>query len=236
MIISLCFVVHVGICLYWITVGSVIHVYVIQAWKFSAFPRISVFCVCLVVIFFTLKTRVFIAKGTKNRNVGPTKLCKTNIKIGKYYISQDWNNNYRNPCPYLPSVPILEGHSDFRPENLNWDVRFSLYEKKKKTIMITDYGNREKRYNQHITCQLARFYNKSKLNSFEYREACSCIKKGANKQLRFEIFVCDSRKILVGPKCPYTHAVKYQPWNRIPVQTELITLYRQRKKNIGALF
>ena len=64
----------------------------------------------------------------------------------------------------------------------------------------------------------------------------SCIKKGANKQLRFEIFVRDSRKILVGPKCPYTHAVKYQPWNRIPVQTELITLYRQRKKNIGALF
>ena len=61
--------------------------------------------------------------------------------------------------------------------------------------------------------------------------ACSCIKKGANKQLRFEIFVRDSRKILVGPKCPYTHAVRYQPpWNRIPVQTELITLYRQRKK------
>ena len=44
------------------------------------------------------------------------------------------------------------------------------------------------------------------------------------------MFVRDSRKILVGPKCPYTHAVKYQPWNRIPVQTELITLYRQRKK------
>ena len=114
-IISLCFVVHVGIGLYWITVGSVIHVYVIQAWKFSAFPRISVFCVCLVVIFFTLKTRVFIAKRTKSRNVGPTKLRKTNIKIGKYYISQDWNNDYRNPCPYLPSVPILAGHSDFRP-------------------------------------------------------------------------------------------------------------------------
>ena len=36
----------------------------------------------------------------------------------------------------------------------------------------------------------------------EYREACSCIKKGANKQLRFEIFVRDSRKILVGHKCP----------------------------------
>ena len=26
-------------------------------------------------------------------------------------------------------------------------------------------------------------------------------KKGANKQLRFEIFARDSRKILVGPKC-----------------------------------
>ena len=26
------------------------------------------------------------------------------------------------------------------------------------------YGNREKKYNQHITCQLAHFYNKSKLN------------------------------------------------------------------------
>ena len=36
---------NVGIGLYWITVGSVI--YVIQAWKFSAFPRISDFCVCL---------------------------------------------------------------------------------------------------------------------------------------------------------------------------------------------
>ena len=39
--------------------------------------------------FFTLKTRVFIAKRTKNRNIGPTKLRKTNIKIGKYYIVQD---------------------------------------------------------------------------------------------------------------------------------------------------
>ena len=76
---------NVGIGLYWITVGSVI--YVIQAWKFSAFPRISDFCVCLRrCYFFTLKTRVFIAKRTKNRNVGPTKLRKTNIKIGKYYI------------------------------------------------------------------------------------------------------------------------------------------------------
>ena len=105
---------NVGIGLYWITVGSVI--YVIQAWKFSAFPRISDFCVCLRrCYFFTLKTRVFIAKRTKNRNVGPTKLLKTNIKIGKYYIAQDWNNNYRNPCPYLPSVPILADHPDFRP-------------------------------------------------------------------------------------------------------------------------
>ena len=105
---------NVGIGLYWITVGSVI--YVIQAWKFSAFPRISDFCVCLRrCYFFTLKTRVFIAKRTKNRNVGPTKLRKTNIKIGKYYIAQDWNNNYRNPCPYLPSVPILAEHPDFRP-------------------------------------------------------------------------------------------------------------------------
>ena len=108
---------NVGIGLYWITVGSVI--YVIQAWKFSAFPRISDFCVCLRrCYFFTLKTRVFIAKKTKNRNVGPTKLRKTNIKIGKYYIAQDWNNNYRNPCPYLvylPSVPILAEHPDFRP-------------------------------------------------------------------------------------------------------------------------
>ena len=41
------------------------------------------------LFFFTLKTRVFIAKRTKNRNVGPTKLRKTNIKIGKYYITQD---------------------------------------------------------------------------------------------------------------------------------------------------
>ena len=45
--------------------------------RFRGFPL----CVCLVVIFFTLKTRVFIAKITKNRNVGPTKLRKTNIKI-----------------------------------------------------------------------------------------------------------------------------------------------------------
>ena len=55
----------------------------------SGMKILSVFCVCLVVIFFTLKTHVFIAKRTKNRNVGPTKLRKTNIKIGKYYISQD---------------------------------------------------------------------------------------------------------------------------------------------------
>ena len=94
-----------------LTAGSVI--YVIQAWKFSTFPRISAFCVCLgVIFFFTLKTRVFIAKRTKNRNVGPTKLRKT---IGKYYIAQDWNNNDRNPRSYLPSVPILAGHPDFRP-------------------------------------------------------------------------------------------------------------------------
>ena len=105
---------NVGIGLYWITVGSVI--YVIQAWKFSAFPRISFFCVCLRrCYFFTLKTRVFIAKRTKNRNVGPTKLRKTNIKIGKYYIAQDLNNDDRNPCLYLPSVPILAEHPDFRP-------------------------------------------------------------------------------------------------------------------------
>ena len=39
---------NVGIGLYWITVGSV--------WKFSAFPRISDFCVCLRrCYFFTLK-------------------------------------------------------------------------------------------------------------------------------------------------------------------------------------
>ena len=43
--------------------------------RFRGFPF---FLVCLVVIFFfTLKTRVFIAKRTKNRNVGPTKLRKT---------------------------------------------------------------------------------------------------------------------------------------------------------------
>ena len=57
---------NVGVGLYWITVGSVI--YVIQAWKFSAFPRISAFCVCLRRCYFcTLKTVVFIAKRTKNR-------------------------------------------------------------------------------------------------------------------------------------------------------------------------
>ena len=55
--------------------------------RFRGFP-IFVFA-SDVVIFFTLKTRVFIAKRTKNRNVGPTKLRKTNIKIGKYYIAQD---------------------------------------------------------------------------------------------------------------------------------------------------
>ena len=53
--------------------------------KILRVPRISAFCVCLRrCYFFTLKTRVFIAKRTKNRNVGPTKLRKTNIKIGKY--------------------------------------------------------------------------------------------------------------------------------------------------------
>ena len=29
---------------------------------------------------------------------------------------------------------------------------------------------------------------------------------------------------------PYTHALRYQPCNRIPLQTKLITLSRQRKK------
>ena len=57
---------------------------------------------------------------------------------------------------------ILLGRSDFH-------FLMIKKKKKKKTIIITDpgnrhYGNREKRYNQHITCQLARFYNKSKLN------------------------------------------------------------------------
>ena len=64
----------------------------IQAWKFSAFPTADFRFLCLPrYFFFTLKTRVFIAiaKRTKNRNVGPTKLRKTNIKIGKYYIAQD---------------------------------------------------------------------------------------------------------------------------------------------------
>ena len=55
--------------------------------RFRGFP-IFVFAFD-VVYFFTLKTRVFIAKRKKNRNVGPTKLRKTNIKIGKYYIAQD---------------------------------------------------------------------------------------------------------------------------------------------------
>ena len=52
--------------------------------RFLCLPRCYFF-----FFFFTIKTRVFIAKRTKNRNVGPTKLRKTNIKIGKYYIAQD---------------------------------------------------------------------------------------------------------------------------------------------------
>ena len=56
--------------------------------RFRGFP-IFVFASDVQCYFFTLKTRVFIAKRTKNRNVGPTKLRKTNIKIGKYYIAQD---------------------------------------------------------------------------------------------------------------------------------------------------
>ena len=55
--------------------------------RVSADFRFFVFASLL--FFFTLKTRVFIAKRTKNRNVGHTKLRKTNIKIGKYYIDQD---------------------------------------------------------------------------------------------------------------------------------------------------
>ena len=70
-------------------------------------------------------------------------------------------------------------------------------------IIITNpdnrhYENHDKRYNQHITCLLVHFYNKSKLNMKPV-----VVKKGANKQLCFEIFARDSRKILVGPKCPY---------------------------------
>ena len=95
--------------------------------RFRGFPL----CVCLVVIFFTLKTRVFIAKITKNRNVGPTKLRKTNIKIESTIlprieimmtgirahicqVSRFWRD-----IPILdPPKPklgprILLGHSDF---------------------------------------------------------------------------------------------------------------------------
>ena len=205
--------------------------------RFRGFPL----CVCLVVIFFTLKTRVFIAKITKNRERRAYEIAQDQYKNRKYYIAQDWNNDDRNPCPYLPSVPILAGHPDFRPSNLNWDqgscwdVRFSLLMIKKKTIIITDpgnrhYGNRKswekvQSTHYHVTCQL--FIIKATWISWSLQLHK---KRGANKQLRFQIFVRDSRKILVGPKCPYTHAVKYQPWNCIPVQTELITLYRQRKK------
>ena len=63
-------------------------------------------------------------------------------------------------------IPILDPP---KPKLGRSDFHFFMIKKKKKTIIITDpgnshYGNREKRYNQHITCQLACFYNKSKLN------------------------------------------------------------------------
>ena len=60
-------------------------------------------------------------------------------------------------------IPILDPSKATKSERS--DFHFWMIKKK----VITDpgnrhYGNREKRYNQHITRQLVRFYNKSKLN------------------------------------------------------------------------
>ena len=60
-------------------------------------------------------------------------------------------------------IPILDPP---KPKSGRSDFHFLMI---KIILIITDpgnrhYGNREKRYNQHITCQLARFYDKSKLN------------------------------------------------------------------------
>ena len=113
--------------------------------------------------FFTLKTCVFIAKRTKNRNVGPTKLRKTNVKIESTIfprieiIITGIRAHICQVSRFWRDIPILDPP---KPKLGRSDFHFLM----KKTIMITDYGNREKRYNQHITCQLARFYNKSKLN------------------------------------------------------------------------
>ena len=70
---------------------------------------------------------------------------------------------------FWQDIPILDPP---KPKLVRSDFHFLMIKKKKKKkkpIIITDpgnrhYGNREKRYNQHITCQLARFYNKSKPN------------------------------------------------------------------------
>ena len=54
--------------------------------RFRGFP---IFVFASDVVIFLLLKPAFLLLGTKNRNVGPTKLRKTNIKIGKYYIAQD---------------------------------------------------------------------------------------------------------------------------------------------------
>ena len=103
------------------------------------------------------------------------------------------------PSHFLRETPVFSSISRFPVLLANLPI-FRIF-KKIIIIIITDpdnrhYRNLQKRYNLHITCQIVCFYNKSKLNMKPLYE------KGANKQLRFEIFTRDSRKILVGPKCP----------------------------------
>ena len=151
-----------------LTVGSVI--YVIQAWKFSAFPRISALCLPRCY-FFTLKTRVFIAKRTKNRNVGPTKLRKTNIKIESTIlprIEMIMTGIRAHICQvsrFWRDIPILDPPKPkLGPRILLGRSDFQFLMIKKKTIIITDpgnrhYGNRKswekvQSTHYHVTCQL----------------------------------------------------------------------------------
>ena len=94
----------------------------------------------------------------KAKNIRCT-ACKGFIK---YYPSRDANPPvFCGRLPFFPSIsrlPVLLANLPI----------FRIL----KIIIITDpdnrhYGNREKRYNQLITCQLVRFCDKSKLKSVQ---------------------------------------------------------------------
>ena len=59
-------------------------------------------------------------------------------------------------------------------------------------------------------------------------------KTDVNKQLCFEIFTCDSRKILIGPKCPKYTCCKGSAMQPYPAADKIDNFTIAREKNILA--